>query len=179
MPSKKAPAQKIVFTSAIGRFNSNLWAYHFLVPKQKVSSLIDKNNKRVVCTLNSVHTFQCALMPHGDGDYFINVNKSIRDKLDLKEGDKVSIELESDTSEFGLPMPEELSELLKMDDEGNAIFNQLTKGKQRTLLYLIAKPKNVDLRIRRALCVVNHLKENAGKIDYKLLNACIKNSKMS
>ncbi len=167
----------ILFTAKLDRFNSNLWHFHFIVPSKIAKKFIEGNNRRVVCTLNETETFQAALMHLGDGDYFINVNKKLRDKLKINDGDDVQVSLQKDESEYGLPMPEELSELLKMDDEGNKVFHSLTIGKQRTMLHFIGTPKNMDIRIRRAICVVEHLKSHHGKIVYKELMDAVKNSK--
>lgn len=42
-------------------------------------------------------------------------------------------------------------------------------GFQRTLLYWIGQPKSSDRRITRALAVVDHLKANNGKVNYRML----------
>lgn len=165
------------FTAKLDRFNSNLWYFHFIVPIKIAKKFIDGNNKRVVCTLNNTETFQAALMHLGDGNFFINVNKKLRDKLKLNEGDNVYVSLQKDESEYGLPMPIELAELMKMDDEGHKVFHSLTLGKQRTMLHFIGTPKNMDIRIKRAICVIEHLKLHHGKIVYKELIEAVKNSK--
>src|SRR5687767_7607958 len=66
--------------------------WHILrVPKAKVSSFGFKGNlRRVVCTLNGVETFNCSLFP-SKGDYFITLNKKLRDKLGLELGDTATI----------------------------------------------------------------------------------------
>jgi hypothetical protein len=130
----------------------------------------------VVCTLNHTITFQAALMPLKGGDYFINVNKKTRDTLKLQEGSEVHVSLIKDESEYGLPVPEEFVELLKQDIEGSDRFHALTPGKQRTLLYIIAKPKASDLRIRNGMVILEHLKRTKGEIHYKELNLEMKQS---
>lgn len=121
------------------------------------------NSRRVVCTLNGTVTYQCALMPKG-GNFFILVNKKHRDRLSIIVGDTVSVELIKDESKYGLPIPNELREVLDQDPEGDRLFHALTAGKQRTMLYYIGKWKDIDRRIHYALTVVEHLKRNDGKI---------------
>jgi hypothetical protein len=157
------------FSSIIEKFDSNLWGFHFVVPGAIAQPFIDGTNRRVVCRLNDTVEFQCALMPKGDGQYFINVNKKLRDRLRLKVGTTVEVALKKDESEYGLPMPEELAELFKLDDEGSVLFHALTPGRQRTLLYWIGTPKSSDGRITRALAMVDHLKANRGKVNYRTL----------
>ena len=81
----------------------------------------------------------------------------------------VDVLLEKDESKYGLPMPEEFEEVLKQDPDGDRMFHALTAGKQRSILYLLARPKDMDLRIHQALLIVEHLKENDGKIIDKVL----------
>ena len=164
------------FTAILEKFNSNLWAYHLVVPELVAQQYAGQDDRRVICTLNEQETFQCALMPKGEGAYFININKKLRDKLGLKLGSSVRVSLQKDTSAYGLPMTEELQEVLRQDPEGNALFHALTPGKLRTLLYIAGSVKSPDRRLERALAIVQHLKANGGKIDYKKLHLDLKQS---
>ncbi len=170
---KKAP--KNTFTAVLEKFDSHLWYYYFLVPNEIATVFVSEKSKRVVCIINDSEKIQCALMHKKGGGFFINVNKKTRDKLKLNSSSEINVQLTKDDSKYGLPMPEELAELLKLDDEGNELFHSLTPGKQRTLLHIIGLPKGMDIRIRRAIAILNHLKENNGKIDYKMMNEAMKN----
>ncbi len=143
--------------------------WHFLVISKAITAKFgfEGKFKRVVCTINGGESFQCALLPWGEMFYII-VNKKKRDALGIVAGDTVDVLLEKDESKYGLPMPEELEEVLKQDTEGDRLFHELTQGKQRSLLYLLAQPKDIDVRIHQALLVVEHLKENGKIIDSKL-----------
>lgn len=159
------------FTSVLEESTNKLWGCHFAVPQFVVGALISKgDDRRIVCVLNDKTEFQCALIPRGDGTFLVTVNKKLRDKLGLHIGMKVSVSLRKDESKYGLPMPEELAELLTQDEEGNHLFHALTPGKQRTLLYIVGQPKSSDARLHRAIAVVEHLKMNNGKINYRQLN---------
>jgi uncharacterized protein YdeI (YjbR/CyaY-like superfamily) len=118
-------------------------------------------------------SFQCALLP-SDGDFVIVVNKVKRTKLGIVDGDKISVELAKDESKYGLPMPEELREVLKQDPAGNKFFHSLTAGKQRSILYFVGKVNDVDRRIHTALIFIEHLKNNDGKIVHDQLQAELK-----
>lgn len=168
--------ENLHFNSVMEESTNKLWGAHFVVPNAVAKTLIDGDDRRVVCILNEKIEYQCALLPKGDGSFLITVNKKIRDKLGLRPGSRVSVSLRKDDSEYGLPMPEELAELLAQDETGNRLFHALTPGKLRTLLYIVGQPKNSDARLTRALAVVEHLKMNGGKIDYKKLNTDLKNA---
>jgi len=149
--------------------------WHFVQVPAKIGEKFEKKDKsrRVVCTINGTETFQCALLP-SDGDFVIVVNKVKRTKLKIVSGDNVSVELKEDESKYGLPMPEELQEVLNQDPEGDELFHSLTAGKQRSMLYFIGKIKDVDRRIHTALIFLEHLKKNEGKIDNATLEADLK-----
>lgn len=139
--------------------------WHFLLVEKKIERKFgfESKFKRVVCTINGGEPFQCALMPWGETFYII-VNKQKRDAIGVVAGDIVSVELVKDESKYGLPMPEEFAEVLKQDREGNRLFHALTAGKQRSLIHGVITVKNIDKRIHTALIIVEHLKENDGKV---------------
>ncbi len=164
------------FSSTLEPSDNKLWGAHFTVPKNVATRLVNGIERRVVCTLNGEETFQCGLIPHGNGSFVITVNKKLRDKLDLKIGMMLDVHLKKDESKYGLPMPEEFVELLRQDKDGSRLFHALTSGKQRTLLYIIGKKKNVDARIECGIIILEHLKANRGIIQYKILNESLKKS---
>ena len=162
-------AKSIKFKTELGKLSAD-YGWHFILVERKIAEKFptDGKSRRVVCTLNGEVTFQAGLM-HYHGDFFISVNKPTRTKLGLEAGDLVAVELAADESEYGLPMPEEFREILDQDPEGDKLFHALTAGKQRSLLYYLSKTKDMDKTIHCGLIVVEHLKNNAGKIDGKTL----------
>ena len=166
----------VEFESVLIEHFSDVWGYCLLVPKALGNKFIEQNNRRVVCLLNSSVEFQCALMPNGNGEFFINVNKEIRSKLKLKSGDRVTVNLSKDKSKCGLPMPVEFEQAMELDELAQKHFNSLTPGKQRNLLFIVGKPKSSEIRIKKALVILEHLKIQNGKIDFKALNEEFKKS---
>jgi translation elongation factor EF-1beta len=164
------------FTARVENFNSKLWTYHIKVPQRIALHFKEEGIKRLRCTLNATVELQCAIMPAGDGVYFINLNKKVRDQLKLKEGSQVAVKLEEDDSAFGLPFPAELEEVLEQDKQGKEYFFKLTPGKQRNIIYGVGQVKNSDLRIQRAMIMINHIKANKGKINFKQLTQELKSS---
>ncbi|MBL7806634.1 MAG: DUF1905 domain-containing protein [Saprospiraceae bacterium] len=163
------------FQSVLEFSDNKLWTAHFVVPPLIADTLLaGKSDRRVVCRLNEQVEYQCALIPFGEGKLVITVNKKIQTQLKLKAGSIIQVGLWPDDSEYGLPMPEELKELLEQDEEGNRVFHALTAGKIRTLLYLVGQPKSSDARLRRAIIIVDHLKQYDGKIAYKILNQAMR-----
>ena len=159
------------FEGKIDNFqNDNVYGHHLIVPEDVLEFFFKKKVKRFTCTLKNVYSFPCAIMPKGNGIYFIHINAEIRKICRLRVGSKILVKLEPDKSKYGMPMPEEMGELLKIDDEANEYFHALTKGKQRSLLYIIGKPKSSQIRINKAIVITEHIKRMNGKLDFKILN---------
>ncbi len=64
--------------------------------------------------------------------------------------------------------------LLDQDEAGKNHFNQLTPGKKRSLIYIVAKVKNIDSQLNKGLAIIEHLKQENGMLDFKKLNVLIK-----
>jgi len=167
-------SQDSTFVAPLELMDSNLWGHYIQVPQEIAEKYIHENDKRVVAILNGKLTFQCALMPSANGFHFIMVNAKNRKKLGLEVGMPVEVELQKDTSKYGLPMPEEFKEVLNQDPEGDKVFHSLTPGKMRTLLHIAGSVKNSDKRIHKALVIIAHLKNNNGVIDFKALQQELK-----
>lgn len=167
-------SKPVKYKTQVSQQDTALWDIHIPVPKDIAKAFLKADAKRVVCTINDTITFQCAIMPKGDGGHFIMLNKENRTKLKLQIGDPIDIALKKDESQYGLPMPEEMEELLLMDEEGSMCFHKLTPGKQRSLLFLVGKPKNSETRLKKAVVIVDYLKMTGGKLDFKELNEAFK-----
>jgi hypothetical protein len=163
----------ISFLSTLEDFHTNLWRFHLPVPEVIAAQFIEGDNRRVKVHLEGIPTFPAALMKTKEY-WYILLNKPNREKLKIAEGDKITMTLEKDHSEFGHEMPEEMQVLLDQDEVGSKYFYALTKGKQRGLIYIVTKVKNPNSRLNKSLAIIEHLKEVKGKLDYKLLNEKIK-----
>lgn len=156
------------------------WGNFITVPDEVAASLIEGKKRRVICTLNEQEEYQCALLPKGEkstGGYMILVNNARRKKLRLQVGSTVMVSLRKDDSKYGMPMPEEFEEIMKQDEEVDKYFHALTKGKQRSLLHVIGKPKGAAKRLEKAIVLAEYLKANNGHLDFKALNEAFKNYK--
>ena len=162
------------FDSIIGRHEGKVYYDHVIIPAKIHDKIVQDGNKRVLCTINEHEYFHAGLLPTGDGSYYIILNKTRMKAFALDIGQKVTVSLEKDTSKYGMKMPDEFKEVLESDPSGSRLFEELTDGKKRNLIHLVASIKNVDLKITKALIIIDHLKANKGKIDFKLLMEAMK-----
>jgi len=161
------------FKSIIQVFQNDVYGYHIPVPDDVSEHFSQYDDKRVLYTLNASITRPGGIMKSAAYHYLL-LNKQVVRQLKLHQGAEVTVDIEKDTSEYGMPLPEELQVVMDQDDSGREYFDQLTPGKQRNLIYVVAKVKNPDKRINKALAIMEHLNEEKGVIDFKKLNETIK-----
>ena len=136
----------------------------------------DDGSRRYLVTITGLSPWIAALVPSGNGDFFIILNKT-RVKTLRKSGvdlDQLQLTLKADESEYGMPMPDELGELMAIDPEGHKYFHQLTPGKMRSLMYVVASSKRESTRLRKAIAIIDYLKAVKGKLDFRELNEFMK-----
>jgi len=160
-------------SSKLECFEFNVWQHYLPIPSTVAKKFIEGDNRRIKCTINKKIVLHCALMP-SHGDFFILMNKENIKKLSIKQGDSVDLEIEKDNSEYGMPVPESFEMLLEQDEVGSKYFHELTPGKQRSLIYIISKLKNIDSQLNKGLAILEHLRDTKGQIEYKMLNETIK-----
>lgn len=158
---------RVTFTTRLVTTDTKPVYHYLLVERDWVEPLeFSGSTRRCTCTVNGKLTFHCSLMPSGrkKGSYYISINKANRDKLGLSPGDEVDVVLVRDDSKYRMPMPAEFREVLSQDPEGKRLFDALTPGNQRSLLWYTVRFKTEDRRIHTALVMVEHLKKNKGKV---------------
>jgi hypothetical protein len=150
------------FESILDRLPKKGGEFYMLVPDE-IATLFVQGRKpaRIRCLLNEKVEFQCAIRPKGGGGFYINIGTPIRQEGRLFLGQKLFAKIWKDESEFGRDMPEELSELLEMDREGKSLFYEQLPSRQRAIIYYISGAKSVQVRIDRAIMMINRLKPGA------------------
>ncbi|WP_258105768.1 YdeI/OmpD-associated family protein [Marinoscillum sp. MHG1-6] len=163
------------FETALLQFTENkVYNFYLHVPKTIGDQYANGLDRRVVCSfVQSGKKIQTGLVPYSEG-YFILINQPLLKELNLQPGESITINIQKDESEYGMPMPEELDITLKQDIEAREYFLQLTEGKKRNLIYIVNQVKNTDSRLRKSLAIAAHLVEVQGKLNFKMLNEKIK-----
>ena len=95
----------------------------------------------------------------GNGSGYISINSKRLKQLALHAGSEVWVKLQKDESKYGMEVPEELEELLQQDHEGKRRFEGLTPGRQRYIIHYVAGVKSSQLRIDRAILLIENLKK--------------------
>lgn len=145
---------------ASGRFRISKWAgnaHCIFIPEKIAEKFEGKPYPRALCTIKE-HSFHCAFMKSKEQGYYVYLGKKLINDLKLRVGDEVSVGFSSDKSENQAPVIEELKEVLSTDPEAEQIFNSLTPGNQRSLIYLVSLVKSPQKRVDRSLLIAAKLK---------------------
>jgi hypothetical protein len=168
---------KFEFQGQLNKDPDQLYYNHILVPNEITDQLLKVKEKRILCQIDDHKPFHAGLISNGKGQYFIIINKNKIKKYKLQPGKPCTVLITKDESQYGMNLPEEMAELFNQDPEGSDYFHNLTPGKQRGLLYIVDKVKSPRIRLIKALIIMEHLKEQRGILDYKVLNQDLKNKK--
>jgi Domain of unknown function (DUF1905)/Bacteriocin-protection, YdeI or OmpD-Associated len=120
---------------------------------------LPKGRVRVEGKLNEV-SFNLGIQFKKTGARYLSISQALRKSAKIKPGDKVKVSFQI-VDPDKLELPEEMEAVLAQDEAGLKLWNKLTAGLQRSLVHYINSTKNVDLRIERALYLVNKVKSGA------------------
>jgi hypothetical protein len=133
--------------------------YFFLkIDAEIINQFEKKRHTRMICHLDEKLSFRCGLNHLGDGNYFIIVSTKNLEQINKQLGSKIHFKIEEDPDQLGVEMPEVLNTLLVQDDELKSIFDNITDGKKRSLIYSILKMKDIDKQVNEIVSFLE--KEN-------------------
>lgn len=152
------PTDPVRFESVLERFEQRDRTHYIHVPDEVARQFTQTKPVRILCLLNDTVEFHCALRPRGDGSFFISVGTPIRQQGKFRLGDQLRAAIWKDESEYGRNMPDELTELFAIDEEGSRLFHALTPNQQRGIIYYVDGAKTPQVRVDRAIKMIDRLK---------------------
>lgn len=125
------------------------------LPKEVIKEL-PKGRVRAKGTFNQA-AFALGVQYKKDGARFFVVSHVLRKAAGIRMGDRVEVKFKLVDPEK-VDLPEELEAVLTQDDEGLKAWNTIKPGLQRGIIHFITSTKNIDLRIKRAIQLVDRAK---------------------
>ena len=136
--------------------------FHIYIPNQIFKPFADKKLNRVQVKIsinnNKIDFYAAIKRDKSSGDFKMMFSKQKQKELSLSIGDEFTIQLFEDTSKYGVEMPEELDAVLLSDYEAYEIFESLTAGKKRSIIYGLIRFKSSQQKIDKALIMCENLK---------------------
>jgi len=143
---------------------------HYVTVPADILNEVGGIGERVMCSINGHDAFHAGMVALGGGAAYITINKKRMKAFGIDKGDQVQVYLSPDNSKYGMEVPEELMALLDQDDEGRKRFEDLTAGKQRYIIHYVSQVKSSQLKIDRAILLINNLKAlPVGEFDFRKL----------
>lgn len=148
----------------IGQLEKQKGGYFFLkIEAEIINRFEKKRHTRMICVLDEKITFRCGLNHLGDGNFFIIVAGKFLEQLNKKVGSLIHFKIEEDPDQLGVEMPEVLEALLNQDVDLKSIFDKITDGKKRSLIYTILKVKDIDKQVQASIEFLNKEQFNLNK----------------
>jgi hypothetical protein len=129
-----------------------------IIPMDIIEQLPPMPRWRTEGTLNGV-PFNLAICKIKTGERYFIVGSSLRKAAKVMPNTEVHIAFQL-TDPDKLEIPEEFLECLRQDRVGEQRWNELTIGKQRSILHYITSTSKTDTRIKRSLELLDKLKAN-------------------
>lgn len=149
---------------AIGQLEKIKGGYFYLKIDAEIINQFEKQrHTRMICHLDNKLNYRCGLNHLGDGNYFIIISRKLLEQIDKKLGSIINFKIEEDPDQLGVGMPEILTSLLEQDSELKTIFDKITDGKKRSLIYSILKVKDIDKQVNDAITFLNKEQMNLNK----------------
>jgi hypothetical protein len=114
----------------------------------------------VVAEVNHCST-RTTLVPAGAGRFRLQINTALRKAGGADAGDVISVALHLDTAPRDVPMPAELTSVLKRHPRARKEFDQLPPGHRRQLLLYYLRAKSPKARAHVTERFLDHLHERA------------------
>jgi Bacteriocin-protection, YdeI or OmpD-Associated/Domain of unknown function (DUF1905) len=120
-----------------------------------VPAVFGRERPPVRGTVNGAE-FRSTIAKYGD-DYFMPVNRELRESASAAAGETVDIELELDTKPRVVRLPKDLAAAL--DDEARASFDRMSYSHRKEYVDWIKEAKREDTRRRRIAKAVELIRQ--------------------
>ena len=153
MPIKEKIYQ---FTAPLEEIKTVYRTYVIVIPESVLSELPAQKRYRVKGTINTT-PFALAINSLKVGIKYFSISNPFKKTCKVLLGEPLDV-LFYLVDPSIVDMPEELTEVLAQDEEGNALWQTFKPGMQRSLAHYVFSVKNTDSRIKRSIEIVNKMK---------------------
>lgn len=103
------------------------------------------------------HTYRSTIAVYG-GRYFLPLNRQNREAAGVAAGERITVELEADTEERTVDVPDELRTALDGDDEARTAFQSFSYSHRKEYANWIVEAKREETRRRRVAKTLERLR---------------------
>jgi len=129
--------------------------FYLKIEANIINQFSRKRATRMICTIDTKVSYRCGLNHLGDGNFYVIIAGKYLKKLNKELGEEVDFKIEEDPDQLGVEVPEVLTVFLEQDLDSKVIYNKLTDGKKRSLIYSFNKIKDVDKQVKIIIDFLN------------------------
>ena len=144
------------FTALLENHVDNMDAAFVAVPFDVQAEYGTKGHVKVKAWFDG-YPYRGILANMGTGNHVIIVRKDIRQSIGKKVGEKIEVELELDTDERIVEVPEDLKKALNLSGKALAFFNSLSYTNKKEYCVWVSSAKKTETRQKRLSKAVNKL----------------------
>jgi Bacteriocin-protection, YdeI or OmpD-Associated/Domain of unknown function (DUF1905) len=119
----------------------------FEVPAEIVEAMGSGRRPAVTVTVGG-HTYRSTVAVMG-GRYLVPLNAENRASAGVGAGDTVEVEIELDTAERVLEVPDDLAAAIAADPEAQSFWDSISYSRRRRIVLAVEGAKAADTRMRR------------------------------
>ena len=137
-----------------------LETHQLTIPEEAARQFAEQGQQRIKvrATFQEKEIWFHAALRKNHGRFVIMFSKQKQKDLGLLPTDTFQLQLFEDDSKYGVDVPEEFEVVLSGDVAAYKVFETLTKGKQRSIIYAIKRFKDSQKRIDKSLLICENLK---------------------
>ena len=150
--------KKITFTAKIEK-HPGMDAGYIVFPYDVRELYGVKGQVKVMAKFDNVVEYRGSLARMGMPCHVLGITKEIRYLLGKTFGDEITIELEKDTEERIVEVPEDITRLLNANDKAMKFFETLSYTDKKEYIRWIETTQNPETRARRIGIFIEKLKE--------------------
>ena len=129
--------------------------FYLKIDSEIINQFRRKRATRMICTLEAKVSYRCGLNHLGDGNFYVIVAGKHLEELNKRLGEEVVYKIEEDPDQLGVEIPEVLTVLLEQDSNSKEIFDKLTDGKKRSLIYSFIRLNDIDKQVKTIIDFLN------------------------
>ncbi|GMN04747.1 hypothetical protein MTsPCn5_01350 [Croceitalea sp. MTPC5] len=131
------------------------------LPDEIIAPFLAQNQRRVraIATFEGKRLEFYGAIQKRNGNHYMMFGKRYQKELGIFPNDLFELQFFEDTSKYGVEVPEEFEAVMLTDIEAYQIFETLTDGKKRGLIYAITRYKNTQTKIDKTLLLCENLKK--------------------
>lgn len=146
------------FSAEIGKQAGSMGLHFIEIPADIAETMFQTFPARAIVQIHGI-AFHAGVLRRKDGYYLVQMGKATLKKIKASLGECVEVILMPDNSEYGYEMPEEMQVLLDQDEDGRKVWEATSPGMKRSLLHYVNSAKSTDVRIKRAILILQRAAE--------------------